>query len=51
MPVKKSAVQESRSLAEGMLLAGSIVAALIFLPLGLILFIVYAWQIMQSIFR
>ena len=50
MPVKKSAVQESRSLGEGVLLAGSIVAALIFLPMGLVMFIVYMRQIIQFLF-
>src|SRR5687768_17388188 len=51
MPVKKSLVQESRSLSEGVLLAGSIVVALIFLPMGFILLVIYIRQIMQSIFQ
>ena len=47
MPVKKSEVQERRSLTEGVALAGSIVIALIFLPMGLIMLVVYVRQIVH----
>ena len=51
VPVKKSAVQERRSLDEGVLLAGSILTALIALPLGLIMLFVSGRQIIQSILK
>src|SRR5688572_17444072 len=51
MPVRKSVVQENRSLGEGALLAGSIIISLIFLPMGLIMFIIYMRQIIKSIFQ
>ena len=51
MPVRKSAVRESRSFGEGALLAGSIIVSLVFLPMGLIMFIVFMRQIIQSIFQ
>ena len=51
LPLKKSEVQQRRELGEGMLLAWSVIVTLIFLPIGLIMFIGCIWQIVQSIFR
>jgi hypothetical protein len=50
-PVKKSDVQLRRETGEGFLLAGSVLIALIFLPLGLIMLIVCAEQILAKLFR
>ena len=51
LPVKKSSVQERRSRDEGLLLAGSIITALIALPLVLLMLLVYFRQIIQSILK
>jgi hypothetical protein len=49
MPVKKSDVQQRREIGEGMLMAGAVLTVLIFLPLGLMIFIWYIWHIIISL--
>jgi hypothetical protein len=51
LPVKKSDVQQRRELSEGTTLAGAIIVVLIFLPLGLIMFVVSIWNVFNALFR
>ena len=51
MPFKTSSIRERRSLDEGLLLAASIVTALIALPLGLLMLLVYFKQIIQLVLK
>ena len=51
MPVRKSDVQERRSLNEGVTLAVAIFVSLVFLPLGLVTLVYYFRQIVYSLLR